>query len=98
MKNVKDVKLAILKQGIKLDKKQKTISIPSINLKLEYHFDNHFKRIAQIEVDNEFAYIAIVYPKKEKEEPDSYIGVDRNTRGTYRSGSPPKNRKSVEIW
>lgn len=95
MKNVENIKLVIPKQGIKVDKKQKILWIPSLKLKLEYHFDNSFKRITQIEVDNEFAYIAIVYPEKEKEEPDYYIGVDRNTRGHIAVVAHPKTGK---VW
>ena len=52
-----------------------------MKLLLNYHFSNDFDKISQIEIDNIYAYVAVVFPKEESKSSEHYIGVDRNTRG-----------------
>jgi putative transposase len=47
---------------------------------INYHFSNNFNKISQIEIDNSYAYVAVVFPNEEPKSFDQYIGVERNTR------------------
>jgi len=77
LQRISSVNLTIPNQSIKIiDNK---IYIPCLKLWLEIYFDRNFKKINQIEISKEFAFISVSY-----EEPLTYkhkclIGVDRNT-------------------
>ncbi len=77
LKVVKNVKLAIPNQGIKI--KDGKIYIPCLKLWLEIWFDRNFEKINQIELGKEYAYISVSYPDKELIKPKTFIGIDRNT-------------------
>lgn len=77
MKSVKNVKLTIPNQGIKI--KNDKIYIPSLKLWLDIWFDRNFEKINQIEIGKEYAYISVSYKDKELIKPETYIGVDRNS-------------------
>jgi len=76
LKVVKNVKLSIPNQGIKI--KDNKIYLPCLKLSLEIWFDKNFEKINQIEMGKEFAYISVSYSDKELIEPKTFIGVDRN--------------------
>ena len=77
LKNVNSVKLTIPNQGIKLI--QGKIYIPCLKLYLEIWFEKGFKKINQIEIGKEFAYISVDYIEPITYTPENIIGVDRNT-------------------
>lgn len=77
VKEVKSVKLTIPNQGIKVQGDK--IFIPCLKLFLDIHFDKSFKKINQIEIGKEFAYISVSYPDAPKIPLTKTIGVDRNT-------------------
>jgi putative transposase len=77
IKSVKNVKLTIPNQGIKI--KSDKIYIPSLKLYLDIWFDRNFEKINQIEIGKEYAYISVSYKDKELIKPKTFIGVDRNT-------------------
>jgi putative transposase len=77
LKNINSVKLTIPNQGIKLI--QGKIYIPCLKLYLEVWFDKGFKKINQIEIGKEFAYISVDYIEPIVYTPENIIGVDRNT-------------------
>ena len=58
-KKVSKVKLTLPARGIRFSHEDRTITIPSLKLELEYQFRNDFENINQIELDSEFAYISV---------------------------------------
>lgn len=77
IKKVNSVKLTIPNQSIKL--KEGKIYIPCLKLWLDIFFDKKFKKINQIEIGKEFAYISVNYSEPKTYKPKVLIGVDRNT-------------------
>jgi putative transposase len=78
-KRVKSVKLTIPNQGIRVNKLQREICIPSLKLTLPYHFSNNFEKINQIELDNQFAYASVSFNDAPERQVEGWIGVDLNT-------------------
>ena len=81
LKRVRRVVLAIPNQGIHVDKQNKKINIPSLKLDLNYQFRNDFKKINQIEINKDYAFISVTVDEPSTKKVDGYIGVDRNTTG-----------------
>ena len=76
IKEVKSVKLTVPSQSIKV---KEEIYIPCLKLNLPIWFDRSFKKINQIEIGEEFAYISVTYKDAPQYKPEQIIGVDRNT-------------------
>ena len=77
VKRVNNIKLTIPNQGTRIvDGK---IYVPSLKLYLEIWFDKNFKKINQIEIGKEFAYISVSYDEPKIYNPETIIGVDRNS-------------------
>jgi putative transposase len=76
-KSVNSVNLVIPNQGIKY--KDDNVFISS--LKLDLHTYKPLKKINQIEIDSEYAYISGEVPEKSPYKPETHIGVDLNTTG-----------------
>ena len=93
-KKVNNVKLTIPNQGIKIDDR---IYIPSLKLFLEIWFDKNFKKINQIEIGKEFAYISVNYKESKVYEPETFIGVDRNTTKHTIVASDIENGKVLKL-
>ncbi len=91
----KNVKLIIPSRAISIDRKERILRIPCLKLLLNYHFSGNFKKISQIEIDNTYAYVAVVFPDEKPESSGSYIGVDRNTKGHIAVVADPNSGK---IW
>ena len=81
LKHVRRVVLTIPNQGIHVDKQNKKINMPSLKLDLDYHFRNDFKKINQIEINKNYAFISVTIEEPSTRKVDGYIGVDRNTTG-----------------
>lgn len=94
-KSAKNVKLIIPSRAVRIDRKERTITIPCLKLLLNYHFSNNFTKISQIEIDNIYAYVAVVFPDDELKSSEHYIGVDRNTKGHIAVVADPESGK---IW
>lgn len=94
VKSVKNIKLTIPNQGIKIDADKHIIRIPCVKLALEYQFPE-FEKINQIELGKTFAYVSVTIPEKETEEPTNYVGVDRNTTGHIATVANPETGK---VW
>jgi putative transposase len=76
-RKINEVKLTIPNQGIRIiDKK---IYIPSLKLFLEMWFDKNFRKINQIEIGKDFAYVSVSYDEPKTYTPKQIIGVDRNS-------------------
>ena len=94
IKKATHVNLVVPAQGIKADHNKHIISVPCLKLFLSYRFPD-FEKVHQIEVDNEYAYVSVSMPEKEKVEPVHYIGVDLNTTGHIAVASSPSTGK---VW
>jgi putative transposase len=66
-------------QSIRTDKAQRTIKVSCLKLALQYRFRNDFEKINQIELDGQYAYVAVSVPEPKPVETEQFIGVDRNT-------------------
>ena len=77
LKSIKSVKLTIPNQEIKI--REDKIYIPCLKLWIDIYFDRNFKKINQIEIGKEFAYISVSYPDTPKINTINTIGIDRNT-------------------
>jgi putative transposase len=90
IRKVRNIKLVIPNQGIKLNTKFRTIEITSLKLILEYKFPQNFSKINQIEIDNQFAYVSVSIDEKTRNYTNT-IGVDLNTRDTLEAKVDNKN-------
>lgn len=94
---VKNVKLAVPNQGIKVDHDTRTIFAPCLKLSLKYEFPDNFEKVNQIEIGEEYAYISVSIPEPEIIEPIAWIGVDRNTTGHIAVVSDPETGKVLKL-
>lgn len=92
---VKNVKLIIPSRAVGIDREERTLIIPCLKLLLNYHFSSNFKKISQIEIDNTYAYVAVVFSDEKPESSSRYIGVDRNTKGHIVVVADPESGK---VW
>jgi putative transposase len=81
IKRIRKVNLIIPNTVITCFKETNSIWIPCLKLHLENTIPYHFTKINQIEIDKEFAYIAITIPDKTEMIPQQFMGVDRNATG-----------------
>lgn len=95
LRAAKNVKLIIPSRAINVNREERILMIPCLKLLLNYHFSSNFKKISQIEIDNAYAYVAVVFPDEKPESSGRYIGVDRNTRGHIAVVANPESGK---IW
>jgi putative transposase len=95
LRAVKNVKLIIPSRAINIDREEKILIIPCLKLLLNYHFSSNFKKISQIEIDNTYAYVAVVFPEEKPESSGRYIGIDRNTKGHIAVVADPDSGK---VW
>jgi len=96
-KSVKSVKLAVPKQGIKVDRDTKTISAPCLKLSLRYDFPDNFEKVNQIEIGSEYAYVSVSVPEPEQIKAEKWIGVDRNTVGHIAVVADPESGKVIKL-
>jgi len=90
-KFIKSVKLTIPSQGIKINKEEKTLYIPSLKLKnIKYYFPNNFQKVNQIEADNKHLYVSVQYQEPPIIQTSDFLGVDLNTTGHCAVVSIPK--------
>ncbi len=97
LKCVHRVVLAIPNQGIHVDKQNKNINIPSLKLNLDYRFRNDFKKINQIEINKDYAFISVTIDEPSTRKVDGYIGIDRNTTGHVAVVGNPNTGKVLKL-
>ncbi|GCC10884.1 putative transposase DNA-binding domain protein [archaeon] len=68
-----------------------------MKLKLEYLFRNDFKKINQIKINKEYAFISVSLPEPELYETEGYIKVDLNTTGHCAVVGNPKTGKVLKM-
>ena len=82
LKTVNRVKLTVPSQSINIDKVNKNLIIPCLNLTIPMDFFRYnFEKINQIELDKTYVYITGEVKEPELIKQDNYIGVDLNTTG-----------------
>lgn len=94
VKSVSSVQLTIPNQGVKVDKKDRKITIPCLKLVLDYQFPD-FEKINQIEIGKEYACVSVTIPDIELQKVNNYIGVDRNVVGHIAVAANPATGK---VW
>ena len=97
IKRVKSVKLIVPNQGIKVDKENRTIHIPSLKFSFEYQFSDSFDKVNQIEIGSEYVYVSVSIPEKEPLQINKYIGVDLNTTGHIAVAANPETGKILKL-
>ena len=96
-KRVRNVVLTIPNQGIKVDKNNRQITIPSLKLDLDYQFRNDFKKINQIEINRDYAFVSVTINEPSTRKVDGYLGVDRNTTGHVAVVGNPSTGKVLKL-
>ena len=96
-RKVSRVKLTVPAQGIRFNRKERTISTPSLRFDVNYLFRNDFEKINQIEFDRNFAYISVTVPENVMIKPIAYLGIDRNTTGHIAVVSNPITGKILKL-
>jgi putative transposase len=94
---VTNVKLSVPGQSIKVVKERNELYIPCLKLTLHYWFPNDFEKVNQVELDSEVAYVSVTVPEKPLVEPQTWIGVDRNTTGHIAVIGIPATGKVVKL-
>ncbi len=98
MKRVSSVNLIIPNQGIKVDKKARNIRIPCLKLSFYYQFPNNFRKINQIEVNNQYIFVSVTVLEPIPIDNDNkWIGVDLNTTGHCAVVGVPSNGKVYKL-
>ena len=97
IKHVHKVNLTIPNQGIKVDTGKHEIRVPCLKLLLHYYFKQGFKRINQIEVDSDYAYVSITVKDAEPQEVTKWVGIDLNTTGHVAVMANPDTGKVVKL-
>jgi putative transposase len=92
-KSIKNIKLIIPNQSIKVDKETKTIELILLKTSFKYEFKQDFKKINQIEIDEHYFYVAVEVQEEEQLKPDGWLGIDRNTTGHCAVASCTKTGK-----
>jgi len=95
IKKAWNVNLIVPGQGIKTDKKNRTITMPCLKLSFSCSRLPDFEKVNQVEVDKEYAYVSVSVAEKALVEPKGYIGVDLNTTGHLAVVSDPETGK---VW
>ena len=96
-RKVTKVKLSIPAQGIRFSHEEREITMPCLNLTLNYFFRNDFEKINRIEIGDEYAFISVTVPDEDVIEPKGYLGVDRNTTGHIAVIANPMNGKVMKL-
>ncbi len=97
IKQVTNIKLIVPNQGIKGNKENETIDIPSLKFRFEYLFPNNFSKINQIEMGEEYVYVSVTIQERELIPTNKYIGIDLNTTGHIAVLSNPENGKIIKM-
>ncbi len=96
-KSIKNIKLIIPGQSIKVNNTTKTITLTLLKTTFQYEFKQDFKKINQIEIDNNYFYISVEVQDETLFKPDGWIGIDRNTTGHCAVASCTKTGKVMML-
>ena len=91
LKRINSVKLTIPSQGVKLEEKKIKVSC----LQLHLDFPKQSRKIHQIELDNNYAYVSYAVKEEKEITCQSWIGIDLNTTGHCVVAANPTTKK---VW
>lgn len=94
-KKAKSVKLTVPSQSIGV--KDNQVCITCLKLQLPIYFHQTFRKINQVEIGGEFAYISVSYDEPPAIATTSIYGVDRNTKGHCLVASNPTTGKVLKL-
>ena len=97
IKSVHNINLIVPGQAIKLNRETKEIHVVCLKLDFPYQFPDTFTKINQIELDREFAHVAVTVPEIPEMIPRTFIGVDRNTTGHVAVTANPDTGKVEKL-
>ena len=97
LKRIKNVKLIIPSQGVRVLRELRILIISCLDLTLNYHFRDDFEKVNQVEVGDEYAYVSVTVPEEKTYEPKGWIGVDRNTTGHVAVIADPETGKVLKL-
>ncbi len=100
IKKVHSVKLIVPNQSIQVDRKRRHIRIVPLRIVFTYHEEqlpDDFEKVNQIEIDNDYFYVAVTVEEKEPVEPENYIGVDLNATGHIAVAANPETGKVLKL-
>jgi len=81
IKKIHNVNLTIAGYYVKFVEETNSIWIPCLKLHFENFIPYYFTKINQVEIDENFAYIAVTVLEQPEMIPQQFIGVDRNATG-----------------
>jgi len=97
IKQVHNVNLIIPNQGIKVNRKEKMVSIPCLKFSFAYQYLNNFEKINQIEINNQFIFISVSIIESEIINKEIAVGVDLNTTGHAAVIVNPQTGKVIKL-
>jgi putative transposase len=95
LRRVGSVKLTVPNQSIVVADGKDELKIPCLKLNLPVAFRRDFKKVNQVELDEEFAFISVAIPEPLMKEISNWIGVDRNATGHIAVVADPSSGK---VW
>lgn len=94
-KLIKNVNLIIPNQSIKIE--NKILKILPLKLNLDIHNLPNFKKVNQIELSKEFAFISVEVVEALAFSPSSYVGLDRNATSHIAVLANPSTGKILKL-
>lgn len=94
IKQVRNVKLTVPGQSVRINRTARIISIPSLGLDLQYNFRD-FRAVNQVEIGEEYAHVSVEVDEPLQYNSGKYLGVDLNTTGHVAVAADPETGK---IW
>lgn len=95
IKQVRNVKLTVPGQSVRINRTARIISIPSLGLDLQYYSFRDFRSVNQIEIGEEYAHVSVEVDEPLQYNSGKYLGVDLNTTGHVAVAADPETGK---IW
>lgn len=95
-RRVKNVKLIVPSQGIKVNKQCRIISISCLKLAIHYFFPD-FEKVNQVEVGEDYAHITVTISEPQLADNRKWIGVDLNTTAHVAVASNPETGKVLKL-
>jgi putative transposase len=97
LKRISRVKLTVPNQGIQYDISTQIIRITSLKLNIQHEIPVYFEKINQIEIDNEYLYVAVEIPENSEYKTTKWLGIDRNTTGHVAVTADPETGKIMKL-
>lgn len=96
-RRINSVNLVVPSQGIKCDRDNQTVRIPSLQIEFDYQFRNDFTKINQIEISKDYVFVSCNFPEAPKSLPSCSVGVDLNATGHVAVVADPSRGKVLKL-